>query len=125
MLKAVLKFHSPLTVTKINADFVRSVLRNNYTLLQIQTREIKLLLLEHAMSDNAYQHLQGIQLLPLGNNTFEVFRSTVAPHPVFLDSEEHSRCLLPGLTDWFLDRNIPDVLCRQLTKAAQLNCKFF
>ena len=123
LLKAVLKFHTPGQITKVDPEFVRKTLRKNLALLENQTRENKLLLLEHAMSDNAYQKLQGIHLLPLGNGTFGVFESTAAQQPVFLDSVEHSRLLLPGLTDWFVDENIPIQLQRHLTKAAQQNCK--
>ena len=123
LLKAVLTFQTPGQITKVNPEFVRQVLKNNLALLQNQTRENKLLLLEHAMSDNAYQQLHGIHLLPLGNGTFGVFQSTAAQHLVFLDSVEHSRLLLPGLKDWFVDKEIPIQLWRQLTKAAQQNCK--
>ena len=123
LLKALLKFHGAHQLTQVNPDLVRQTLKNKLPLLQNQTRENKLLLLEHAMSDDAFQHLQGIQLLPLGNGTFQMFTSTAQQHPVFLDSVEHSRLLLPGLTDWFVDKTIPGHLWTQFTKAAQLKCK--
>ena len=121
-MKAILTYNKGVTLSKANPNLVRQALKARPDLLQNQTRENKLLLLTYAMSDNAYQLMTGIKLLPMSNGTFEVFDSA-AKHPAFLDSDEHPRLLLSGLSHWFVDQDVSEELKSQLTKAAQQNCK--
>ena len=74
------------------------------------------------MSDNAYQQMTGIKLLPMSNGIFGVFDSA-SKHPALLDSDVHPRLLLSGLSHWFVDQDVSEELKSQLTKAAQQNCK--
>jgi hypothetical protein len=76
----------------------------------------------YAMSDNDFKQMTGIKLIPMSNGIFGVF-DCAGKYPVFLDSLEHPRILLPSLSHWFVDQEVPEQLWSQLTKAAQLNCK--
>ena len=121
-MKAILTYNKGVTLSKANPNLLRLSLKARADLLRNQTREIKLLLLAYAMSDNAYQLMTGIKLLPMSHGTFEVFDSA-AKHPALLDSDAHPRILLPGLSHWFVDQDVSEELKSQLTKAAQQNCK--
>jgi hypothetical protein len=124
LLAAIKKFNGSLNVTKANAVTLRTALKNNTAVLENQTRENKLLLLEFATSDENFEQMNGIKLIPLADGTFAQFYAG-SIHPIFVDSDEHSRNLLPLLRGWFLDKNIPQKILSGLTKAANKKCKNF
>ena len=119
-LTAVDKFKGSANVDKANASSLRKALKfeNNSTFLENQTRETKLLLLEFAMSDEKFGEMNGIKLIPLAGGSFGRFGSD---HPVFVDSDEHPRRLLPLLKDWFVDKDVPRNIWTSLEKAAKMN----
>ena len=121
-MKAILTYNKGVNLSKANPNLLRQALKARADLLQNQTRENKLLLLAYAMSDNAYQQMTGIKLLPMSNGIFGVFDSA-SKHPALLDSDVHPRLLLSGLSHWFVDQDVSEELKSQLTKAAQQNCK--
>jgi hypothetical protein len=124
LLAAIKKFNGSLNITKANAVTLRTALKNNPAVLDNQTRENKLLLLEFATSDENFEQMNGIKLIPLADGTFAQFDAS-SIHPIFVDSVEHPRTLLPLLRSWFLDEAIPQKICSGLTKAAKKNCKRF
>lgn len=89
---------------EVTPAFIRSVLRqapSSYTSL---TRRDKLLLLQFSLSDGNFKDLDGLQLLPLANETFAKFQHRAKP--VFIALPEHPQELLPGLGDRFLDTTV-------------------
>jgi hypothetical protein len=123
-LAAIKKFNGSLNVTKANAVTLRTALKNNPAVLENQTRENKLLLLQFAISDENFEQMNGIKLIPLADGSFGRFESG-SVHPVFVDSVEHPRILLPLLKDWFVDRKISGNIWSSLVKAANKNSKNF
>jgi hypothetical protein len=124
LLAAIKKFNGSLNVTKANAVTLRTALKNNPAVLENQTRENKLLLLQFAISDENFEQMNGIKLIPLADGSFGRFESG-SVHPVFVDSVEHPRILLPLLKDWFVDRKISGNIWSSLVKAANKNSKNF
>jgi sacsin len=123
-LAAIKKFNGSLNITKTNAVKLRTALKNNPAVLENQALETKFLLLEFAISDENFDQMAGIKLIPLADGTFSQFDAG-SIHPIFVDSVEHPRILLPLLNGWFLDKNIPQKIWSGLTKAAKKNCKYF
>jgi hypothetical protein len=123
-LAAIKKFNGSLNVTKANAVTLRTALKNNPAVLENQTRENKLFLLQFAISDENFEQMNGIKLIPLADGSFGRFESG-SVHPVFVDSVEHPRILLPLLKDWFVDRKILGNIWSSLVKAANKNSKNF
>ena len=107
---------------EVTPTFIRSVLRqapSSYTSL---TRRDKLLLLQFSLSDGNFKDLDGLQLLPLANETFAKFQHRAKP--VFIASPEHPQELLPGLDDRFVDTSVgKDILQRLQT--ATFRGRFF
>jgi sacsin len=123
-LAAITKFSGSLNVTKANAASLRNALKNNPAVLDNQTRENKLLLLQFAISDENFEQMNGINLIPLADGSFGRFDSSLS-HPVFVDSVEHPRVLLPLLKNWFVDQNVPEKIWSKLEKAAKKSSKNF
>jgi sacsin len=129
LLAAIKKFNGSINITKANAVTLRTALKNNTAVLESgvlenQTRENKLLLLEFATSDENFEQMNGIKLIPLADGTFAKFDAK-SIHPIFVDSVEHPRTLLPLLRSRFLDEAIPQKIWSGLSKAAKKNCKHF
>ena len=124
VLAAIKKFNESLNITKANAVTLRTALKNNADVLENQTRENKLLLLEFAISDQSFDQMKGIKLIPLAGGSFGRFE-LCSIHPVFVDSVEHPRILLPLLKDWFVDQNISGNIWSSLAKAANKKSKNF
>jgi hypothetical protein len=123
-LAAIKKFNESWPITKANAVTLRTALKNNAAVLENQTRENKLLLLQFAISDQSFDQMSGIKLIPLTGGTFGRFKLR-SIHPVFIDSVEHPRILLPFLKKWFVDQNISGNIWSSLAKAANKNSKNF
>ncbi|XP_067364140.1 sacsin isoform X3 [Channa argus] len=80
----------------------------------------KLLLLEFGLSDNNYSDLIGLELLPLQDETFTTFSSSVSEKDaIYIASEEYPSSLYPGLEDRFLLESIKPSVMDSLKKAAK------
>ncbi|XP_032365265.1 sacsin isoform X2 [Etheostoma spectabile] len=80
----------------------------------------KLLLLEFALSDGHYSDLIGLELLPLQDETFTMFSSSVSENDsIYIASEEYPRSLYPGLEGRFILENIRPSVMDSLKKAAK------
>ncbi|XP_036400685.1 sacsin-like [Megalops cyprinoides] len=87
----------------VTPGFVRDVLRK--TDLRELSRGDKLLLLEYVLEDGKYQHLSGLQLLPVSDGTFRSFIND-AENLVLIDTDEFPRVLLPMFKGSFLHKDI-------------------
>ncbi len=123
-LAAIKKFKGRSNIVKANAAFLRNALKNNALILEDQTREIKLLLLQFAISDENFEQMDSIQLIPLADGSFGQFNLS-SIQPIFVDSVEHPKILLPLLKGWFVDQNIPPKIWSSLIKAAEKKSKYF
>jgi hypothetical protein len=124
-LAAINKFNGRSDIVKANAAFLRNALKDNALILEDQTREIKLLLLQFGISDENFEQMDSIQLIPLADGFFGQFQSG-SIHPIFVDSVEHPKILLPLLESWFVDhQNIPPKIWSSLIKAAEKKSKYF
>lgn len=103
-------------VRKVTPSLVRQVIRKYKHKGPSQE---KLLLLEFVLSDANYSDLIGLELLPLQDETFTTFSSSVTEKDaIYIASEEYPRSLYPGLEDRFILENIkPSVMDRLKTAA--------
>ncbi|XP_032365245.1 sacsin isoform X1 [Etheostoma spectabile] len=86
----------------------------------------KLLLLEFALSDGHYSDLIGLELLPLQDETFTMFSSSVSENDsIYIASEEYPRSLYPGLEGRFILENIRPSVMDSLKKAAKSRVQQF
>ncbi|CAK6974386.1 sacsin [Scomber scombrus] len=82
--------------------------------------EEKLLLLEFVLSDANYSDLIGLELLPLQDETFTAFSSSVTEKDaIYIASEEYPRSLFPGLEGRFIMENIKPSVMDRLKNAAK------
>jgi hypothetical protein len=123
-LAAIKKFNGRSNIVKANAAFLRNALKDNALILEDQTREIKLLLLQFAISDENFEQMESIQLIPLADGSFGQFQLDWI-HPIFVDLVEHPKILLPLLESWFVDQNIPPNIWSSLINAAEKMSKYF
>ncbi|KAM4589979.1 sacsin isoform 2-T2 [Fundulus diaphanus] len=80
----------------------------------------KLLLLEFALSDANYSDLIGLELLPLQDETFASFSSSVSEKDaIYIASEAFPRSLYPGLERRFLLEAVKPSVMDSLKKAAK------
>ncbi|XP_075999316.1 sacsin isoform X1 [Genypterus blacodes] len=80
----------------------------------------KLLLLEFALSDACYSDLIGLELLPLQDETFTTFSSSVSEKDsIYISSEEYPRSLYPGLEGRFVLESIKPSVMNSLKNAAK------
>ncbi|KAG8452898.1 hypothetical protein GDO86_004628 [Hymenochirus boettgeri] len=81
--------------------------------------EEKLHLLEFVLADEAYSDLLGLELLPLQNETFIHFSSSVSDKDaVYITSDEFPRALFPGLEGRLLSEDLPPKILTALKKAS-------
>ncbi|XP_017552321.1 sacsin isoform X1 [Pygocentrus nattereri] len=107
----------PDSLKKVTPAFVRQELRK--TRHKGSSQE-KLLLLEFILSDACYSDLIGLELLPLQNETFVAFSSSVSDKDaVYIASEEYPRSLYPGLEGRFILESIPPQVMNSLKEAAK------
>jgi len=64
------------------------------------------------------EELVGAQLLPLADGTWVEFRRCADDDPVYIDSEEHQRSLLPGLDRLFVRPYATD-MCKRIMSTAK------
>nr|XP_023669533.1 sacsin isoform X1 [Paramormyrops kingsleyae]XP_023669534.1 sacsin isoform X1 [Paramormyrops kingsleyae] len=100
---------APRDVKKVTPALVRQVLRKAK---HKGSSQEKLVLLEFVLSDACYNDLIGLELLPLQNDTFIAFSSSVNDKDaVYITSEDFPRSLYPGLEGRFVLESIkPSVL---------------
>ncbi|KAG7470508.1 hypothetical protein MATL_G00114550 [Megalops atlanticus] len=116
---AVLAAYPPTLgkVAKVTPALVRHVLRK--TRHKGSSQE-KLLLLEFVLSDGCYSDLIGLELLPLQNDTFVAFSSSVnEKDAVYIASDEYPRSLYPGLEGRFILESIKPTVMNSLKEAAK------
>ncbi|CAB1348006.1 unnamed protein product [Coregonus sp. 'balchen'] len=107
----------PASVKKVTPPLVRQVIRK--TKHKGSSQE-KLLLLEFVLSDNGYSDLIGLELLPLQDETFSAFSSSVSDKDaVYIASEEYPRSLYPGLEGRFILEGIKPSVMSSLKDAAK------
>jgi hypothetical protein len=123
-LAAIKKFNGRSNIVEANAALLRKALKDSTLILEDQTREIKLLLLQFAISDENFEQMDSIQLIPLADGSFGQFQLDWI-HPIFVDSVEHPKMLLPLLESWFVDQNIHPKIWSSLIKAAERKSKYF
>ncbi|XP_036005447.1 sacsin [Fundulus heteroclitus] len=86
----------------------------------------KLLLLEFALSDANYSDLIGLELLPLQDETFASFSSSVSEKDaIYIASEAFPRSLYPGLERRFLLEAVKPSVMDSLKKAAKSRVQQF
>ncbi|MFT7803385.1 sacsin-like, partial [Arapaima gigas] len=108
---------APRAVKKVTPALVRQVLRKARH--KGPSRE-KLLLLEFVLGDVCYSDLIGLELLPLQNETFTAFSSSVNDKDaVYIASEEFPRSLYPGLEGRFVLESIKPSVMTSLKEAAK------
>ncbi|KAK2847013.1 hypothetical protein Q5P01_010012 [Channa striata] len=104
-------------VRKVTPSLLRQVIRKYKHKGPSQD---KLLLLEFGLSDDNYSDLIGLELLPLQDETFSTFSSSVSEKDaIYIASEEYPRSLYPGLEDRFLLESIKPSVMDSLKKAAK------
>ncbi|KAL0973286.1 hypothetical protein UPYG_G00201440 [Umbra pygmaea] len=107
----------PACVKKVTPSLVRQVIRK--TKHKVSSQE-KLLLLEFVLSDGGYSDLIGLELLPLQDETFTAFSSSVSDKDaVYIPSEEYPRSLYPGLEGRFILEDIRPSILSSLKDAAK------
>ena len=81
----------------------------------------KIELLRFFLQNNKYDLLDGLDLLPLANGGFTTFsfNPRKAEKPIYIATSTHTRALLPGLDDDFLDPDIDDDVSQMLCRAAR------
>ncbi|XP_034150470.1 sacsin isoform X4 [Esox lucius] len=107
----------PACVNKVNPSLVRQVIRKAKH--KVSSQE-KLLLLEFVLSDRGYSELIGLELLPLQDETFAAFSSSVNDKDaIYIPSEEFPRSLYPGLEGRFIMEGIKPSIMSSLKDAAK------
>ncbi|XP_055751443.1 sacsin-like isoform X1 [Salvelinus fontinalis] len=113
----------PASVKKVTPHLVRQVIRKAK---HKGTSQEKLLLLEFVLSDKGYSDLIGLELLPLQDETFAAFSSSVSDKDaVYIASEEYPRSLYPGLEGRFILEGIKPSVMSSLKDAAKSRVQQF
>ncbi|KAB5550488.1 hypothetical protein PHYPO_G00054330 [Pangasianodon hypophthalmus] len=110
-------FTKPDSLKSVTPSFVRQMLRKTRHKGSFSE---KLLLLEFILSDACYSDLIGLELLPLQNEMFVAFSSSVSDKDaVYITSEEYPRSLYPGLEGRFILESIAPQVMNSLKEAAK------
>ncbi|XP_051762625.1 sacsin [Ctenopharyngodon idella] len=104
------------TLTWVTPSYVRDVLHRSKA--ENLSKDDKYSLLEFALSDEKYEELQGLKLLPLSDGIFTSF-SNGAQNTVLIDNEKFPRTLLPFCKDRFIPNDLSPVCTMQLRKIAK------
>ncbi len=109
ILMDTIKHYIGNSLSTLGPSNLREYLRTFSSHLICRSFETKMSLLSYALSDEKYQDMKDIQLLPLDDGNFEVF--SYKEKNIFIDSAEHPRSLLmPGFTGHFLNPKVPDTI---------------
>ncbi|KAM4628232.1 sacsin isoform 2-T2 [Polymixia lowei] len=107
----------PSELKKATPPLVRQVIRKSK---HKGTTQDKLLLLEFVLSDGCYSDLIGLELLPLQDDTFAAFSSSVSEKDaIYIASDDYPRSLYPGLEGRFLLESIKPSVMNSLKNAAK------
>ncbi|KAI8499261.1 hypothetical protein Bbelb_230250 [Branchiostoma belcheri] len=115
VMQAVDDTFSRSSLNEVTPELLRATMKT--TGVQNGSRKQKLSWLQYALDDKKYATMEGIELLPLADKTFTTF-STKHDKTIFIESEEHPRTLLPGLSGRFLDADLNKPTLHHLQKAA-------
>ncbi|XP_051761770.1 sacsin-like [Ctenopharyngodon idella] len=103
------------TLTSVTPSYVRDVLHRSK--VENLSKDDKYSLLEFALSDEKYEELQGLKLLPLSDGICTSF-SNGAQNTVLIDNEKFPRTLLPFCKERFLPNDLSHFCIMQLRKLA-------
>ena len=106
-----------LSVREITAHATREVLKLVPACYERLERSEKILLLQFCLTDDKFDALHGLELLPLSSGTFTTFSDQA--DVVYISSPEHPKELLPGLSHRFLDDRLNASIFQKLKAAAQ------
>ena len=81
----------------LHPSLVRSYLKSNVYSYCNASKNVLLEILKYILQDDAFNDIIGLRLLPLANNSFEVFQNKSHAEDIFLSSSSYPSSLLPGL----------------------------
>ncbi|KAL0985696.1 hypothetical protein UPYG_G00160640 [Umbra pygmaea] len=110
-----LAFPNPNTLKWVTPALVRNVLRLD--VVSNLSNDDKRSLLQYIMSDENYEDLRGLKMLPLVGGTFKTFTNE-EKDVALIDNKEFPRVLLPGCYDLFLPDDLSSTSIHQLKKLA-------
>ncbi|XP_048582130.1 sacsin-like [Nematostella vectensis] len=101
-------YYTYCKVKVITPKFVRDTLRSYPQCYKGLKRKDSIVLLRYILQDSNFEDLAGLALLPLANNTFEVFQRNGFgfQKKVYMPSDQHPGSLLRGLKSILLDTSI-------------------
>ena len=117
-------YHAKVGATEVSPMLVRSKLRTHPESYSNIDPIGKRVILTYCLSDNCYNDLKGLNLLPLANGSFTNFDTTFGQQTVYLCSNDCPRSLLPNLNHLLVDasddinlqQNLYSVAAQQQTK---------
>ena len=115
VLKAIDSYAAPCT--KVTPSLVRRVLKKTPTCYKSLSRMEKLCLLKFVLSDDNFQELVDVELLPVSDGTLTSF--TNSKEAVYITSSQHPQTLVPGLKNRFLDQDVEESTLRKLEAVAE------
>ncbi|KAI4899384.1 hypothetical protein NFI96_024546, partial [Prochilodus magdalenae] len=116
VLKAInTHYPNPDNLQWVTPSFVRTVLRK--TEIGSLSKDDKLALLEYVLTDEKYEELLGLQLLPFSDGSFRSFTNK-DEDTVLIDNEDFSRALLPFCKERFLPDDLDTKIICHLRQMA-------
>ncbi|XP_074662511.1 sacsin-like [Tubulanus polymorphus] len=100
-------------------DVIRQAMKTNPSSYKKRSDVDKMRLLEYILRDNCYTELKEIVLLPLENGQYAEFQEPKRKNIIYVADEDNPQSLLPGITDRFLRKCIPESMKMQLVGAGQ------
>ncbi|KAK6304497.1 hypothetical protein J4Q44_G00250830, partial [Coregonus suidteri] len=113
-----LAFPDPDTLKWVTPALVRGVLRRG--VVSNLSNNDKLSLLQYILSDENYQDLRGLKMLPLSDGTFKTFTNE-EKDITLIDNDAFPRVLLPGCKDLFLPDDLSTTSIQHLKQLAATN----
>ncbi|XP_074651417.1 sacsin-like isoform X2 [Tubulanus polymorphus] len=108
--------HHLLVVTP---DVVRQAMKKETLSYQNRSDAEKGQLLEYILRDSCFSELKGIALLPLENGEYTEFQTPKLKNIIYAEDKDNPLCLLPGITDCFLRKCIPENMKIKLVDAGK------
>ncbi len=103
----------------ISPTLMRYVLRDKPQVYTSMPRDIKITLLGYILKDHDFPDLDRIQLLPLADGTFTMFRCGAGrSNKVYITSEQHPASVMLGQQNCLLAENLPENIKGKLQKLA-------
>ena len=90
-------------ISEVSPKLVRNCLRQNAHSYSNIKAKFKRQLLEYCLSDDSYNDLADLKLLPLCDGSFHAFVRGTAKELVYLCTERYPRCLFPNLNHKLVD----------------------